>query len=158
MDEKPHTGHDQDHRRRERIDPQGKINVKRARGNPGVDGIDQGASRWELEKGRAGEQERQQHDPWGDEIHRLAAQPRPDEDVEQYAEQGKEHDETEVRDRLYGCLCVFHVYQRIRLSSSALTVSLPRKTDKIIAKPTAASAAATAMTKKTITCPSIEPS
>src|SRR5439155_315349 len=80
----------------------------------------------------------------GAEAHPLPA----DEDVEEHAEGGERHDPAEPR-RL--------AHHRSVASSSTFVVSRFRNMERMIASPTAASAAATVITKKTITCPSIEP-
>src|SRR5207249_42684 len=69
-------------------------------------------------------------------------------DVEEHARGGQQHDPAEQRRR---------GHHRSVTSSSAFVVSRLRNTARMIARPTAASAAATVITKKTITCPSIEP-
>ena len=96
---------------------------------------------------RPAEPEPAEHQPRAHELdgRRHAA---PEEGVEQDAEGGQRHDPAEERGL---------GHHRSDASSSALVVSRFRNMAMMIANPTAASAAATVMTKNTITCPSMEP-
>src|SRR5207253_3187170 len=99
------------------------------------------------ERGPHREHERGPHRPGAGDRDRARQAP-PEEQVEEHAER-RERDDPAETGRLDHHLRV--------ASSSALVVSRFRNIERMIASPTAASAAATVITKKTITCPSIEP-
>src|SRR4029077_18744625 len=101
----------------------------------------------EARRGGDRHRERGSDQPGSDDLHR-AGHAWPDEDVKQHPEGGQRHDPAEQR-RLD--------HHRSVASSSALVVSRLRNMARMIASPTAASAAATVITKNTITWPSSEP-
>src|SRR5262249_50257057 len=150
VDEEAHPGHDQRHDGRERVESERGVGLERTGDDPGVDAIVEGGAGGEpeeLERVRHHHPEGRRHDPRSH--HLDGARPAHAE------EEGKQHPCRRERDDPAQGRRLDH--HRRLISSSALVVSRQRKTARMIARPTAASAAATVMTKNTITWPSIEP-
>src|SRR5713101_3866611 len=108
--------------------------------------------RQQSDKREGRNRERGEHHARPDNVDRAPARFLAEEQIEEDAERRKNQDQRE-RWKFNR-----HRYHRIRLSSSAWTVARLRNVEMMMPSPTAASAAATVITKKTMTCPSIEPS
>src|SRR5258707_14853304 len=155
MYERADSGDYHHHHTRKRIDAQSELGVE----SPGLDPSPHmsgertsGRHRKQSDKGKGRNGKRCEHHARPDDVDRTPARPLPEEQIEQDAERRENQDQRE-RWKFNR-----HRYHRIRLNSSAWTVARLRKVEMMMPRPTAASAAATVMTKKAITCPSIEPS
>src|SRR5262249_32995725 len=151
VDQEPDAGHHQHHHGAQGIEPEGDVDGEPPHPDPLVDHVVQRALRGE----RVEAQHRQDAHDEGredrartDELRRRR-EPPPEEQIPQEAERREEHDPAQ---RIAGD----DVHHRSTVTSSALMVSRMRYSCSMIASPTAASAAATAMTKNTITWPSRE--
>src|SRR5581483_6014965 len=150
VDQEADAGHDERHDGRQRVEAERDVGVERSGDDPLVDAVVERRTlrqRVQPERRRDDDAERRGDDARTDDLHGAGRAP-PEEDVEQDAERGERDDPAEQR-RLDYHLSV--------ASSSAFVVSRFRNIARMIASPTAASAAATVITKKTITCPSREP-
>src|SRR2546427_8664433 len=121
--------------------------MKRTGDDPGVDVVVERPALRAPERGPHREREGGTHRSGPDELDH-ARHPSADEHVQKDAER-RERDDPAETGRLDHHLSV--------ASSSALVVSRMRNIERMIASPTAASAAATVITKNTMTCPSMEP-
>src|SRR5882757_9694889 len=154
MDERADSGDYHHHHTRKRIDAQSELGVE----SPGLDPSPQvscerasGRHRKQFDKRDARDGERCEHHGRPDNVDRSPARSVTEEQVEQDAERREKQDQRQ-RWKFNG-----HRYHRIRLSSSAWTVARLRNVEMMMPSPTAASAAATVITKNAITCLSIEP-
>ena len=108
-----------------------------------------------------------EHDGAGDAAGDGLRQPLPQERVDEEADERKERDERSITDRLraqgsrsarvagaQGCRARYHLSD---VNTSGLSDSLCRNSAMTSARPTAASAAATVITKNTMTWPSTAP-
>src|SRR6185436_4018444 len=153
VDQEADPGDDEDHDRRDGIQPEGDVGVEAADGDPSVDDV--------VEHGRrvavAG-------------LHTVEAQDRDDRDDKCGADGTRADDRRRARRTLseggvpeepdrrkedHPAQPWLDGHHRSVETSSALTVPRRRKSCRMIARPTAASAAATASTKNTITWPSM---
>src|SRR6266481_2733872 len=155
MDERADSGDYHHHHARKRIDAQSELGME----SPGLDPSPQVSRkrasvrhRKQFDKRDARNGERREHHAGPDNIDRAPARLVTKEQIEQDTE-SRENQNQRQRWKFNG-----HRYHRIRLSSSAWTVARLRKVEMMMPSPTAASAAATVITKNAITCPSIEPS
>src|SRR6185369_2059216 len=143
-------GDHEHHDGRQGVETERDVGGEATGGDPVVDVVPEGGLRAEAPQRLRTEErepERAEHQPRADDLHGRR-HPAPEKGVEQHAEGRQRDDPAEKRGLGH------HLSDA---SSSAFVVSRFRNMAMMIARPTAASAAATVMTKNTITCPSIEP-
>ena len=137
MDERPDSSDDEDHQRGERIDAQRERHVQVGRRDPGEDGLLDRVFRRGRRAAGDGDRdaERGKHRPGRKRTGDPLGETSPNTCVDQEAHERQQWDER---------------YHFRLVNASGLSVSLWRKSAMMIASPTAASAAATVMTKKTM--------
>src|SRR5262249_35868314 len=148
VDQEADARDDEHHDRGDRVEPERDVGVERADRDPAVDGVVQDR-RFAVEsvEPRDGEQRHDEcaADRSGPDDGGRAGRALADRRVPEEPEGGQQHDPAQER---------FGGHHRSVVTSSAFTVARVRKSWRMMASPTAASAAATAITKKTITWPS----
>ena len=153
VDEEADAGDHGEHDQREVIDGEGEVGVEAGDGDPFMSvgtkhrldcgGCARGTHRHPQPRDEGGGQRGEEQRHCADDG---ARQPSPQRPVDQEAGEGKQRNEPEIA-------CGHGVHDFIRSISLTFSVWRVRKMERMMARPTAASAAATTITKKTKICP-----
>src|SRR5690242_5410323 len=154
MDHKPDPGDHEQHHRGERIHLKSDIDFKQPGFKPGIDRVVKYRSRGQEQKNVERNGERRAYGGGCEQSGGPFSDSPAEEDVDDAGRQRNQRDPAQQIERKYGRRGGYHF--RICISPGS-KVCLWRKTEMMIARPITASAAATAITKNTITCPSMEP-
>jgi hypothetical protein len=145
MDEEANAGDDQEHHERELVEGEREIGVEDGGGDPGAVALDVGQrERREAVIDAQNPKKRSRGKDQRDSGDQRFGQAMAEEPVQQKADERQNRDEPQMK-------AVVHSF--IRFTWSTLSVFRVRKIEMMMASPTAASAAATTMTKKTKICP-----
>ena len=153
VNQKADAGDDQQHHRRQRVDLKRKLDLERTRFDPGINRIAKDAVRRQLPENIKGQGERRAHGRRRQRPAVCLPSARPKNRLNHASQQRNQRNPAQqIVSGALGSASLYHLSSCISWGSRDWRW---RNTDMMMARPITASAAATAMTKKTITWPSI---